>query len=208
MALFHYSLNLTGCLLLGTSESVKTASTLFATVDEICKIYVRKLSLSRPLFAFTTPALPVTNISSSSRLPETFSISFDLAREVDQLISNRYAPVSVVVDERLNILQMLQPRLEAVLTEGQPLQDFELTHEFERIGLRTVLLNACKLRSEDDLSMILLSIEDVTDRKQFEAARSQLLAQEQAARQQAEAADLAAPRMNFSRICPMNYEIP
>jgi Osmosensitive K+ channel histidine kinase len=39
--------------------------------------------------------------------------------------------------------------------------------------------------------MILLSIEDITDRKQFETQRSQLLEQEQSARQQAEKANRA-----------------
>jgi CheR methyltransferase, SAM binding domain len=42
MALFHYSLNLTGSMVLGTSESVKAASKLFAPVDEGCKIHSRK----------------------------------------------------------------------------------------------------------------------------------------------------------------------
>ncbi|MGB3294937.1 MAG: ATP-binding protein, partial [Phormidesmis sp.] len=51
-------------------------------------------------------------------------------------------------------------------------------------------LNTCKLQRED-ADMILLSIEDITERKQLEAERSQLLTQEQAARQQAEAANRA-----------------
>ncbi|HEY9815092.1 MAG TPA: CheR family methyltransferase, partial [Candidatus Obscuribacterales bacterium] len=106
MALFHYSLNLTGCLVLGTSESVKTASNLFVPVDEACKIYARKLSLSNPLFAFTTTSSLSPSLQSPQRIPESRSIPFDLAREVDQLIANRYMPLSVVVDEQMQVLQM------------------------------------------------------------------------------------------------------
>jgi two-component system, chemotaxis family, CheB/CheR fusion protein len=103
--LFHYSLNLTGCLVLGTAESVKAASNLFVPVDEACKIYARKLNLSNPLFAFTSSSTLVPSLH-PQRIPENLSISFNLAREVDQLIANRYMPISVVVDEQMHILQM------------------------------------------------------------------------------------------------------
>jgi two-component system CheB/CheR fusion protein len=106
MALFHYSLNLTGYLVLGTAESVKAASNLFAPVDEACKIYARKLSLSNRLFAFTATSGRVPSLHNPQPLPENRSIPFDLAREVDQLIANRYMPLSVVVNEQMQILQM------------------------------------------------------------------------------------------------------
>ncbi|MBD2681753.1 MULTISPECIES: CheR family methyltransferase [Nostoc] len=106
MALFHYSLNLTGYLVLGTAESVKAASNLFAPVDEACKIYARKLSLSNRLFAFTATSGRVPSLHNPQPIPENFSIPFDLAREVDQLIANRYMPLSVVVDEQMQILQV------------------------------------------------------------------------------------------------------
>jgi two-component system CheB/CheR fusion protein len=64
-----------------------------------------------------------------------------------------------------------------------------LDHLFEQIGQKTMLLNGCKLEREDKALMILLSIEDITDRRQFEIERSQLLQQEQLARQQAENAN-------------------
>jgi two-component system, chemotaxis family, CheB/CheR fusion protein len=54
-----------------------------------------------------------------------------------------------------------------------------------------MLLNACKLEREDRALMILLSIENITERKQFETVRSQLLEHEQFARQQAETANRA-----------------
>ncbi len=80
----------------------------------------------------------------------------------------------------------LRSILEDILVSDVQLLNFELEHVFEQIGQKTMLLNACKLQREDQGLMILLSIEDITDRKQFETERSQLLQQEQSARQQAE----------------------
>jgi two-component system, chemotaxis family, CheB/CheR fusion protein len=105
MALFHYSLNLTGFLMLGTSESVKTASDLFRSVHEPAKIYAKNFSPTRPLFSFSSNARSVMS-AESSPLVESIASNFDLARDVDQLIANRYAPVSAVVDEQMHILQV------------------------------------------------------------------------------------------------------
>ncbi|MEH1842875.1 MAG: CheR family methyltransferase [Nostoc sp.] len=105
MSLFHYSLNLAGFLMLGSSESVKNSSDLFKSVNETLKIYARNLSLTRPLFSFTTSSYPTRSIERQRRT-ETITVNFDLAREVEQIISNRYAPVSVVVDNQMQILQL------------------------------------------------------------------------------------------------------
>ncbi|HEY9627368.1 MAG TPA: chemotaxis protein CheB [Coleofasciculaceae cyanobacterium] len=106
ISLFHYSLNLTGFLMLGASESVKTASDLFTSVHESTKIYARKLTLTRPLFSFTARSYPVTIGDSQKRIVDAIAHNFDLAREVDQLISNRYAPVSVVVNDQTHVLHL------------------------------------------------------------------------------------------------------
>ncbi|TAG86442.1 MAG: response regulator [Oscillatoriales cyanobacterium] len=88
-------------------------------------------------------------------------------------------------------IPQLRSILEDILVSDVQLQNFELNHVFEQIGQKTMLLNACKLQREDQALMILLSIEDITDRKQFEIERSQLLQQEQSARQQAESSNRA-----------------
>jgi two-component system, chemotaxis family, CheB/CheR fusion protein len=85
----------------------------------------------------------------------------------------------------------LRSLLEYVLTDDTAIQNFEVEHQFERIGKKTMLLNAWKLVQTGESMKILLAIDDITARKQFEAERSQLLSQEQSARQQAEAANLA-----------------
>ncbi|MGB8698955.1 MAG: ATP-binding protein [Thermosynechococcaceae cyanobacterium] len=83
-------------------------------------------------------------------------------------------------------IPQLRSLLASILAHDQPIQDFEVNHDFEQIGPTTMLLNACKLQREDNTNMILLSIEDITERKQFE---TELIAQERAARQRAEAAN-------------------
>lgn len=85
----------------------------------------------------------------------------------------------------------LRSRLENLSASGAPLQNFEVEHQFEQIGQKTMLLNGWKIIQEGDATRILLAIEDITDRKQFETERSQLLSQEQFARAQAEEASRA-----------------
>ncbi len=83
----------------------------------------------------------------------------------------------------------LRSILEEMFTSDRSLHNFEVTHLFDRIGQKTMLLNAVKIIAAGDTNRILLSIEDITARKQFETERSHLLAQEQLARQSAETAN-------------------
>ncbi|MEP0874014.1 ATP-binding protein [Trichocoleus desertorum AS-A10] len=85
----------------------------------------------------------------------------------------------------------LQALLEDILINDTSLQNFEVKHDFERIGPKVMLLNGWKIVQDREAQQILLSVEDITERKQFEAERSQLLNQEQSARQEAEAANRA-----------------
>ncbi len=56
----------------------------------------------------------------------------------------------------------LRNLLEEILPEKTEMDDFKVEHEFERIGKRTMLMNARKLESETDSRRILLAIEDIT----------------------------------------------
>ncbi len=56
--------------------------------------------------------------------------------------------------------------LEEVLAQNGHFNDFEVAHEFEEIGRRTMLLNARRLfRRGDGVEFVLLGIEDVTSRR-------------------------------------------
>jgi PAS domain S-box-containing protein len=67
----------------------------------------------------------------------------------------------------------LRKLLEEVLPKNIKFHDFEVDHEFQNIGRRTMLLNARRIYQKDgDIELILLAIEDVTEKKRLE---SQLL---------------------------------
>jgi PAS domain S-box-containing protein len=62
----------------------------------------------------------------------------------------------------------LRTLLEDVLKEREDFQDFEVIHDFPLLGRRVMLLNARRIRTEeDDSELVLLAIEDITERKRI-----------------------------------------
>lgn len=65
----------------------------------------------------------------------------------------------------------LRTLLEKILPENNQFQDFEVVHDFPRIGPRTMLLNARRLAHDGNHAQsILLAFEDITERQQAEEA--------------------------------------
>ena len=63
----------------------------------------------------------------------------------------------------------LRRLLEEILPEGTAFDGFEVEHEFPRVGRRVILLNARQVVTEErSATMILLAIEDITDRRRLE----------------------------------------
>lgn len=63
----------------------------------------------------------------------------------------------------------LRVALEEVLSRDKSVQDFEVVHDFPTLGRRVMLLNARKLWREGvRTELVLLAIEDVTERKRME----------------------------------------
>jgi PAS domain S-box-containing protein len=63
----------------------------------------------------------------------------------------------------------LRVLLEDILPKNDTVDDYEIEHIFESIGRKTMLLNACTIREKrDDLPIILLALEDITERKRLE----------------------------------------
>ena len=59
--------------------------------------------------------------------------------------------------------------LETIIFSHEPLEAFEVEHDFPSIGRRTMVLNARKVyRSGGKIHQILLAIEDVTERARLE----------------------------------------
>lgn len=59
----------------------------------------------------------------------------------------------------------LKKMLEDILPEKKIVKDYEVTHDFESIGRKTILLNA---RQIDTVQLIILAMEDITVRKELE----------------------------------------
>ena len=64
----------------------------------------------------------------------------------------------------------LRTLLEEILPRNPSFEDFEVDHDFEHIGPKTMLLNARRFPPDGRFELILLAIEDITDRRQAERA--------------------------------------
>ena len=72
----------------------------------------------------------------------------------------------------------LKKLLKNTLPRKSTVEDFEVTHNFKTIGERTMLLNARELKQEQGKKrMILLAIEDITNRKKTEMEMQRLNAE-------------------------------
>jgi two-component system, chemotaxis family, CheB/CheR fusion protein len=65
-------------------------------------------------------------------------------------------------------IPQLRSQLEEILASDTQFQDFEVEHEFERIGRKIMRLKARKLPKIDSTVMILLAIEDITELRRLE----------------------------------------
>jgi signal transduction histidine kinase len=70
----------------------------------------------------------------------------------------------------------LRVLLEEILPEKNTIEDFEVEHDYKDIGQKTMLLNARTLQQgPDKTSLILLAIEDITERKQLEQQKDEFI---------------------------------
>ncbi len=69
----------------------------------------------------------------------------------------------------------LRKLLEEVLPEQTSFNDFEVAHDFQSIGRKVMLLNARRVfRERNHTELILLAIEDITERRRLEDVRQEL----------------------------------
>jgi two-component system CheB/CheR fusion protein len=102
--LFHYALNPNGILFLGSSETVGAFGDLFAPIDKKYRIYVRKTAEAPVNFEFV-PRYDMETEAPKSR--QEVSHRGDLQKIADQILLNRFVPASVVVNEKLEVVQFI-----------------------------------------------------------------------------------------------------
>ena len=69
----------------------------------------------------------------------------------------------------------LKTLLEEIIPSNSSFDDWLVEHDFEHIGPKTMMLSARRFPPEGKYELILLAIEDITDRKRAEQEREQLL---------------------------------
>ena len=104
LPVFHYALNPTGLLMLGTAETTASAPELFAPASQQHRIYSRKTASSRIPFDISTGS-PTGDTSSSVAGHASQFGTVDLQKRLERLIQSKYSPDALVVNEELQIVQ-------------------------------------------------------------------------------------------------------
>ena len=108
--IFHYALNPTGFLMLGSTEGLLGAgSELFEMTDKKQKIFRKRLVSAPVAFGFSVGkpehVAMDDKTTAPSKSPEIQKIPMELQREADRLLLARYVPPAVLINEHLEILQ-------------------------------------------------------------------------------------------------------
>ncbi|HZG38163.1 MAG TPA: chemotaxis protein CheB [Nodosilinea sp.] len=104
LPMFHYGLKPDGFLLLGSSETTGEFGHLFAPSDSGYKLYTKRSSSLALNFDFDPSRYPPSPATPRLAAQEP-TREVDLYDLADQLVLNRYSPVGVLVNDRLEILQ-------------------------------------------------------------------------------------------------------
>ncbi|HEX3046747.1 MAG TPA: chemotaxis protein CheB [Bacillota bacterium] len=122
--IFHYALNPTGYLMLGTSESVGTFLDLFALMDKQNKIYAKKAALTPLRFDFAAVEDAATRLEEYKEM-KNIRPDYDVLKEADQILLAQYVPASILVNDKLEILQF-RGRTDPYLSHSPGLASFNL----------------------------------------------------------------------------------
>jgi two-component system CheB/CheR fusion protein len=110
MPIFHYALKPRGFLMLGGAEGIiGTASDLFELMDRKHKIYCRKSTASGLHFDFAASrySIEAGDIAGGKEAEQRESgvRLLDLHKEADRILLTKYAPVAVVINEDMEVLE-------------------------------------------------------------------------------------------------------
>ncbi|MEO6909763.1 MAG: CheR family methyltransferase, partial [Edaphobacter sp.] len=146
---FHYALNSTGFLLLGSAESAVSYPEIFTPLNKKNKIYSKKDFSQRQQRTFKT-SKPLTAASALPEMKVELSRALlseaDLAQAADRIVLREYAPAGVVVNDALEIIHF-RGRTSLYLEPTSGRANLNLLHmvrEGLAIPLRTVIASARK----------------------------------------------------------------
>jgi two-component system, chemotaxis family, CheB/CheR fusion protein len=105
LPILHYALNPDGYLFLGTSENIGGFSELFGVIDLRHRIFIKKPSAHPPPLDFNTSMTAEGPFPRLGREEGGLWTALDVQHEADRILLARYAPVGVVVDESMTVLQ-------------------------------------------------------------------------------------------------------
>ena len=110
MPIFHYALKPRGFLMLGGAEGIiGTGSDLFELMDRKHKIYCRKSTPSGLHFDFAASQYPTgaANLASDKQTQKREGVVqlLDLRKEADRILLTKYAPVAVVINDDMEVLE-------------------------------------------------------------------------------------------------------
>jgi two-component system CheB/CheR fusion protein len=107
LPILHYSLNPGGFLLLGASETIGPWTELFVPADPKHRIYVKKPASTPPPLDFTSSRLIAEGAGRVPGQKDTGAMwsALEVQKEADRIILSRYAPVGVVIDDAMTVLQ-------------------------------------------------------------------------------------------------------
>jgi two-component system CheB/CheR fusion protein len=122
-SILHYALKPAGFLILGPSESIGTLSEAFHQVEKTHKIYCMHPAAGTPALRLGEGRNAEGRVDQRERTAAGRTEP-DVLREADRLLLAEHAPPGVVIDDRLNIVQIrgrIAPYLE--LSPGEPTQN-------------------------------------------------------------------------------------
>lgn len=151
LPIFHYALNPSGFLFLGPSENVASRSEMFQPFDQKARIFQRKPTMLRSVGAI--PLIDggrVTRPLPFEPIPTPMGKDQNIARTIERVIMEGYAPPSVIINEQGDIVyfsgrtgKYLEPSV------GAPSNKLlDLAKKCVRVELRTAVHRAIKDRKE------------------------------------------------------------
>lgn len=104
---FHYALNSTGILLLGSSETIGSFADLFSLEDKKYKFYSKKTSLPRRALTcdFNMESFNIKHIEEPPKGTNEVLKEFDIRKEADKIVLKDYSPCGFLLNDELDILE-------------------------------------------------------------------------------------------------------